>query len=277
MKKIGLLGAVMALVVAITACGNNKEQGNVRESIDLTNAGDSLCYAVGVGQAAELKNYYGNDTTFNMELFKEGFTAGANDAEADIAYYMGYMQALQMKEQVEQLNEQMGIEGNYAAFATGYMHVMNDDSTYFSSLEAQRIMQKTIREAQERMSREALEEGRNFLAAKEKEAGVNKTESGLLYKVIIMGTGEKFKDGETVKCNYRGTFIDGKEFDKGDGVDFTIGRMIPGFNEAMTLMSPGARYELYIPSELAYGSNPHNGMPANAVLVFELETIELVK
>ncbi len=278
MKKILMLTASLLFVASVTACGDKKEGDNVRESITLTTPGDSLCYAFGMGQASEAAAARMHNQDINWDAFEEGFIAGANDVKADASYYMGFMQALQAKKMIEGLKDELGIEGNYAAFATAFVKAFNNDTAMlFSEIEAQRVMQKIIMDAQAAQAREELERGQAFLAQKEAEEGVQKTESGLLYKVITEGNGERFAEGATVKCNYTGTFIDGEVFDSNDGIDFTIGQMIPGFNEAMLLMSPGAKYELYIPSELAYGANPRNGMPANAVLIFDLETIELVK
>ena len=77
--------------------------------------------------------------------------------------------------------------------------------------------------------------------------------------------------GETWSVSYRGTFLDGKEFDKGNEVAMPIGQMIPGFNEALTLMKPGGQAVFVIPSAIASGAEPRGPIPANSVLIFEVK------
>jgi FKBP-type peptidyl-prolyl cis-trans isomerase FkpA len=102
-----------------------------------------------------------------------------------------------------------------------------------------------------------------------------KTASGLNYFIEKPGSGPSPKNGETWVVNYRGTFLDGKEFDKGDKAEMPLGQMIPGFNEALTLMKAGCKARFIIPSAIAYGEQvqPGGPIPPNAVLVFELEVI----
>lgn len=98
-----------------------------------------------------------------------------------------------------------------------------------------------------------------------------KTSSGLQYAIQAPGNGANPKAGETWVVSYRGSFLDGKEFDKGNEVPMPIGQMIPGFNEALTLMKPGGQGVFVIPSALAYGSEQRGPIPANSVLVFEVK------
>lgn len=102
-----------------------------------------------------------------------------------------------------------------------------------------------------------------------------KTASGLNYFIEKPGTGPSPKNGETWVVNYRGTFLDGKEFDKQDKAEMPLGQMIPGFNEALTLMKAGCKARFVIPSAIAYGEQvqPGGPIPPNSVLVFELEVI----
>jgi FKBP-type peptidyl-prolyl cis-trans isomerase len=98
-----------------------------------------------------------------------------------------------------------------------------------------------------------------------------KTASGLQYSIQSTGAGASPKVGETWVVSYRGTFLDGKEFDKGNEVPMPIGQMIPGFNEALTLMKPGGQGVFVIPSGIAYGSEARGPIPANSVLIFEVK------
>lgn len=124
-------------------------------------------------------------------------------------------------------------------------------------------------------------ESESFLTAKATEAGWTKTETGLLYKVVAEGDGKtKPTKADTVVVHYTGTLVDGKKFDssvdRGEPATFGVGQVIPGWTEALQLMSKGAKYQLVIPSELAYGENGAGAtIPPNAVLLFDVELIDI--
>jgi FKBP-type peptidyl-prolyl cis-trans isomerase FklB len=105
--------------------------------------------------------------------------------------------------------------------------------------------------------------------------------SGLQYKIITAGTGPKPTPADTVVCNYRGTLINGKEFDssykRGQPTPFPVGRVIKGWTEALQLMPVGSKWQLFIPADLAYSDHPPpgSGIGPNAVLVFEVELISI--
>ena len=100
-----------------------------------------------------------------------------------------------------------------------------------------------------------------------------KTASGLFVSIEKPGQGASPKMGESWMTNYRGTFLDGKEFDKGSNTEMPLGQMIPGFNEALTLLKAGGKGVFVIPSQLAYGDQGRGPIPANSVLVFEVEVL----
>ncbi len=122
--------------------------------------------------------------------------------------------------------------------------------------------------------------GEAFLATKEKQDGVMKTGSGLLYREIRAGRGESPTADQQVTVHYRGTLIDGTEFDSSYARDqpmtFPVGRVIPGWVEALQLMQPGAHWELIIPQDLGYGRNGSPpDIPPGATLVFEVELLSV--
>jgi FKBP-type peptidyl-prolyl cis-trans isomerase FklB len=123
--------------------------------------------------------------------------------------------------------------------------------------------------------------GKVFLAANAKKEGVKVLPSGLQYKVIKKGTGKTPTAADKVKTHYRGTLIDGKEFDssykRGKPAEFGVKNVIKGWTEALQLMKEGGKWELYIPSNLAYGERGNRGIPGNSTLIFEIELIEIVK
>ena len=124
-------------------------------------------------------------------------------------------------------------------------------------------------------AQENLAKGEAWLANKATEEGVVKTESGLLYKVIKKGNGEFPTIDSEITMNYRGTLIDGTEFDKNQGSKGKVSGFIPGFTEALLLMDKGAIYEVYIPANLGYGALVQGKIPSNSTLVFELELTDI--
>lgn len=122
-------------------------------------------------------------------------------------------------------------------------------------------------------------EGAEFLAANAKKSGVVTTDSGLQYKVLTEGKGPKPTSSSTVSVHYRGTLLDGTEFDssytRGEPVSFGVTQVIAGWTEALQLMPEGSKWELYIPSDLAYGAGGASGaIGPNATLIFEVELLQ---
>jgi FKBP-type peptidyl-prolyl cis-trans isomerase FklB len=122
--------------------------------------------------------------------------------------------------------------------------------------------------------------GEAFLAANKKKDGVVTLPSGLQYKILKAGNGAKPTASQTVSCNYRGTLIDGKEFDSsernGKPAEFPVGQVIKGWVEALQLMPVGSKWQLFIPSDLAYGANGQGQIIGpNAVLIFDIELLSI--
>jgi FKBP-type peptidyl-prolyl cis-trans isomerase FklB len=122
-------------------------------------------------------------------------------------------------------------------------------------------------------------EGADFLAQNKAKPGVKTLPSGLQYKVLKAGTGATPKDTDVVTANYRGTLIDGTEFDssykRGEPAQFPVNRVIAGWTEALKLMKVGDKWQLFVPAALAYGESPPPGAPIgpNATLIFEVELV----
>jgi FKBP-type peptidyl-prolyl cis-trans isomerase FklB len=146
--------------------------------------------------------------------------------------------------------------------------------------------QKEMMEKQMAASKEAaaknLTEGEKFLTENKKKEGVKTTASGLQYKVLKEGSGASPKETDTVVTNYKGTLIDGTEFDssykRNEPATFPVNRVIKGWTEALQLMKPGAKYQLFIPSALAYGERgAGQTIGPNATLIFEVELLSIVQ
>ena len=105
------------------------------------------------------------------------------------------------------------------------------------------------------------------------------TASGLQYEVITEGSGPKPTVKDTVVCNYKGTFLDGKEFDnsykRGTPIEFPVTGVIRGWTEILQLMPAGSKYKVYVPYQLGYGNNDYNGIPGGSLLIFEIELLSV--
>ena len=128
------------------------------------------------------------------------------------------------------------------------------------------------------------EEGNKFLAENGKKPGVQTTASGLQYQVITEGKGRKPAAGDAVKVKYKGTLLDGKEFDStdahgGEPAVLPLDRVIPGWSEGIRLMPVGSKYKFWIPAKLGYGEQvpPGAPFPPNATLVFDVELLDIVQ
>jgi FKBP-type peptidyl-prolyl cis-trans isomerase FkpA len=126
----------------------------------------------------------------------------------------------------------------------------------------------------------ALQDGERFLKENATKPGVSTTASGLQFKVLKEGTGKSPKATDVVVVNYRGTLINGKEFDSsyksGKPIEFPLNRVIPGWTEGVQLMKEGAKYEFFIPPSLAYGSRGAGGVIGpNETLIFEVELLKV--
>jgi len=169
---------------------------------------------------------------------------------------------------------------NPALIAKGIDAVMHNDST-ISEKEINLFLNNYFRQLMEKKGQKSLEEGKAFLEANKSKEGVKVTPSGLQYKVLVEGTGKTPTKENKVKCHYKGTLINGDEFDssykRGQPAEFSLGGMIPGFTEGLQLMKEGGKYQLFIPSELAYGAQgASQKIGPNSVLIFEVELLEVL-
>jgi FKBP-type peptidyl-prolyl cis-trans isomerase len=143
-------------------------------------------------------------------------------------------------------------------------------------------IQTAAAEEQERAATENAAEGEAYVAENAAREGVTTTDSGLQYEVLHEGEGASPTTEQRVRLHYRGSLIDGTEFDssyeRGEPAEFGVGQLIPGFTEALTLMKPGSHYRVVIPGDIAYGmrgSPPAIG--PNSTLIFEIELLEILE
>jgi FKBP-type peptidyl-prolyl cis-trans isomerase len=159
--------------------------------------------------------------------------------------------------------------------------------TRLTQEEAQAVLnevQTEIKKQQQEKTQQAAAanktEGEAFLAANKSKDGVVTLPSGLQYKILTAGTGPKPTASDSVKCNYRGTLINGTEFDssykRGQPATFAVGQVIKAWTEALQLMPVGSKWQLFVPSSLAYGERGAGAeIGPNAILIFEVELLSI--
>ncbi|MDO3388680.1 FKBP-type peptidyl-prolyl cis-trans isomerase [Gilvimarinus sp. SDUM040013] len=172
------------------------------------------------------------------------------------------------------------------AFTKALTDVRDDVEPMLTEEEIQEVMQtfqEQQMELQQQRQKELAEkhklEGEQFLSDNAAKEGVEITDSGLQYKVLEAGDGIKPGEMDTVTVHYEGRLIDGSVFDSSyereQTATFALNQVIPGWTEGLQLMETGSKYQLYIPSDLAYGPGGNQGIPPNSTLVFDVELIEV--
>ena len=292
MKKTILFSlAIAAGTIALTSCGSKTVN-------KLENTTDSLSYAFGLANGKSLADarqtgMYDELNDLDIDQFLKGFKSTFDATESNKSFELGASQGMQAKRVVKNIEDASNLTIDKAVVLAAYISALKNDTAFLlPAIQAGQILNRIIEDAVQQKEEaelearantpealETLAKGEEFLAAKVQEAGVQKTESGLLYKVIKAGKkGKQLKNGDRVKVNYVGKHIDGTQFDANKDMTFTVGHgTIAGFGEGLALMAPGAKYELYIPANLAYGKRGAGSIPANSALVFEIEVVEVVK
>ena len=207
-------------------------------------------------------------------LFAADSTVNLTDQKERTSYALGINFGSNLKSQGVEVNldtVRKGIEDALAGNPQLDDAAMRDT---FNQLRTQ-VQARMAEKAQQ-----SKEQGEKWLAENKSKEGVKATDSGLQSKVIKEGAGESPKLGDEVQVLYKGRLIDGTEFDSTEKrgnqpAKFKLGQVIPGWNEALQLMKKGAKYELYIPSNLAYGERGSGAqIPGNSALIFEVELVD---
>ena len=239
-----LLLSAFALTIMI-GCAQGSEVKSKVAKFKLKTELDSVSYAIGNGYSKGLK--------------KQGLKEISPDAFAKALYdnFAG-QESLLSEEQVTQV-------------LTAYSERLKKEA------EAERAVKM---EAYQKRAATAKEDGEKFLAENKVKEGVQTTASGLQYKVIREGDGPNPTSTSTVKVHYRGTFTDGETFDasydRGEPISFPLSGVIKGWTEGVQLMKKGAKYEFYIPYDLAYGPQGSPGsIPGYSTLVFVVELLDI--
>ena|SRR5690606_22837265 len=200
--------------------------------------------------------------------------------EQKSSYSFGLMLGKRLKEELPEIQTDVFVQGFRAGY-TGEKALLTDQQVEQVLTDYQNEQRQKQMEEFEKLAGENLKKGEDFLKENGKKKGVKTTESGLQYKIITEGKGASPKSEDTVKVHYTGKLVDGTVFDssvqRGEPVTFPVNGVIPGWTEALQKMKPGAKWEIYIPADLAYGPGGNRAIGPNEVLIFEVELLEVVK
>lgn len=296
--KIILMALVALLCVGATAATKKQRKGKkaakeVAERVDTVSV-DTFSYLLGMANSNGLKAYLsqrmGIDTAY-VEDFLKGFQQ-KELTEAD-KREKARLAGMEIREQVEtqvwsnanrQIDDSVDVL-NHEQFIKGFQNGISPVDTTFSMDSAQAVVQKQMayyhKVKMEKKYGANRVAGEQFLKLNAKQDSVQTTASGLQYKVITMGTGEKPQKTDRVKVDYEGRLIDGTVFDssykRGKPATFPVGQVIAGWTEALCMMPVGSKWEVYVPQELGYGDREQQKIPPFSCLVFTVELHEIVK
>lgn len=173
--------------------------------------------------------------------------------------------------------KQQGIKTFNSALVTkGMNDVFSGKKMLLDDQTCNSVMNNYISRTQAEKSKPTIAIGEKFLAANKNKPGVKVTASGLQYIVLVEGNGEKPNSSDSVTCHYRGTFINGEGFDSSYGrnpITFSLMGVIPGWTEALQLMSVGSKHRVYVPYTLGYGAFDYNSIPGGSMLIFDIELL----
>lgn len=287
MKKLNIFFAV-ALVAAFifSSCSGNKPK-----LPELKTQMDSLNYALGVAYGDNIKTNYvkGDSAQKSIKLLLEGLKEGMKgevEKENLELVDLGTKIGSSLKDQ-----KKSGLMGDSALtvdiniIKQGLVNGLKGSKVQMTPKDAQEYLQKTM------MARQAIKmekqfgpnkaAGEKFLVDNAKKPGVITTASGLQYEIIKKGTGPMPTDESRVKVNYHGTLIDGTVFDSSiqrkEPVVFPVNGVIKGWTEALKLMPVGSKFKIYVPQQLAYGSQDRGAIKPFSMLIFEVELLSIEK
>ncbi len=288
MKKIVMFAAIAA-VAGLASCTSQAPKANLKSEID------SLSYMMGITNTQGLQDFaeqrLGVDSA-NWADFMKGVEEGIHKiSKKEKAYTAGVQIGQQVGgDMIENIGRQLfGNDSTQTLskdnFLAGFLAALKSNSLTLMPEAKEYVDTHT-----EAIKAKALEEkygenkaaGIKFLEENKTKEGVVTTESGLQYKVIKAGKGEVPTSTSTVKVNYKGTLIDGTEFDssykRNAPATFRADQVIKGWTEALTMMPVGSKWELYIPQELAYGARETGGqIKPFSTLIFEVELLGIDK
>ena len=299
MKRISILCFALLAGLCITAQAagkkTSKKKGKAVEQVKVdTVSVDTFSYAYGKANTQGLKLYLsqrmGIDTTY-MDDFMKGFEQMAltETDKKEKARLAGIEIRAQLENQIlpaanRQIDDSVQVLVKQR-FVDGFKDGIMQANMYITMDSTQKLVRKQMDyyhnvKMEKKYGANRLA-GEEFLKLNAKKDSVQTTPSGLQYKVITMGTGEKPQPTQKVKVNYEGWLIDGTVFDSsfkhGKPVTFPCNQVIKGWTEALCMMPVGSKWELYVPQQLAYGDREQGKIPPFSTLVFTVELLSIEK
>lgn len=201
------------------------------------------------------------------------------DQKDKVSYSIGLDIGSTLKRQLIDVNPELVNKGMQDGLS-GAKPLMTDEESKATMATFQKDMMAKQAAAKKAAGEKNAVEGKKFLEENKKKEGVKTTASGLQYKVVKDGAGPTPKETDTVKVNYKGTTIDGTEFDssfkRGQPAEFPVNRVIKGWTEGLQLMKVGSKYQLFVPADLAYGERGAGAdIGPNAMLIFDVELVSI--
>ncbi len=288
MKKITIMAAMAIAAAVVTSCGQSPAKANLKTDID------SASYASGVQQAERFNQANVLEQMEVDSAYLNDFVKGLNDAvsasdsKKKLAYFMGANVGVQIvKGILPQMNASYFADDSTktmstADFVAAFIETIKGGKLAIPSEQADSVLAAFSSNLTKKQYAENKKAGEEFIAETAKKDSIQKTESGLLYKVLTEGKGALLEDGQKVKITYEGRLIDGTVFDStekhgGEPITFAPTEVIPGFGEALKMMPVGSEWEIYIPQDLAYGERGSMGIKPYSALIFKIKMLDIVK
>ncbi|MFI5399743.1 MAG: FKBP-type peptidyl-prolyl cis-trans isomerase N-terminal domain-containing protein [SAR324 cluster bacterium] len=270
-----LAALTIALTLAMATLLGPVRSAAADPAVDLSNDKEKAGYIIGMRIGTSAKR---DGEEIDQAALVQGLKDALSNDKVKASYVIGTNVGASLKRD--------GVEIDQAALVQGLKDALAGTESKVSPQETRDVMtrlQQNVQSKHEAVQKAAGEknkkEGEAFLAKNKKEQGVKTSASGLQYKLIKEGTGRTPTLADTVTANYRGTLLDGTEFDssykRGEPAKFPVSGVIPGWTEVLQLMKVGSKYKVFIPSNLAYGEKgAGQQIGPNSTLIFEIELLD---
>lgn len=285
MKKVFIVGTLVVSVLACKKEAGSSDSSSTKVDTEITAEGKEASYAYGInlGIGTKMAQAQPGQDSINYAEMKKGIYDFLKDPKGQNSYSYG----LNIGNQIQAALENKMLKGNLDQdeIILGMMDYLEKKDLRISKDSIQLVMQRFYQNLMLKSGEENTKKSKAFMDSISKAEGITVLPSGLAYKVISDGEGEKPELGDRIKVRYTGKTIDGEVFDSTDknnqGKPLEIllqeGSLIHGWIEGAQLMSKGGKYELYIPADLAYGANGSGEIEPNEALIFEMELVDFTK
>ena len=287
MKKIFSIALAFIAICGIASCNGGNSNNATAADPAFQAKVDSFSIEFGqmVGSQFLMQSKQGPDSAkFNKDEFIKGVMTSLKVDTANVSYMRGMQLGMQLQGTFVGMGKE-GVNLNQAKFLEAFKAALNaaelpnQEQLMQQGMMFQQKAQTLVQEAKANTpeAQKNKADGEAFIKDQmAKDPAYKQTESGLVYKVIAEGAGETFKMEDRINVNYKGTLIDGTQFDAGT-TQFSPRQLTKGFQEALLMMKPGAHYQIIVPADLAYGVQGAGDMIGpNATLVFDIDSVSIV-